>query len=106
VRPLGYLRLYEAGVDDRVIDPCDTDPVPTVLVVEGFRFFFFSNEGFEPPHIHVEKGDGHAKWWLEESPALAYSEGLTPAQLRRGRELVTEHGSMFAKAWHEYFHRS
>ena len=49
--------------------------MPTVLVIEGFRFFFFSNEGFEPPHIHVEKGDGHAKWWLEESPELAYSEG-------------------------------
>jgi hypothetical protein len=32
--------------------------MPTVLVVEGFRFFFFSNEGFEPAHIHVEKGDG------------------------------------------------
>jgi hypothetical protein len=22
----------------------------------GFRFFFFSREGDEPPHIHVEQG--------------------------------------------------
>jgi hypothetical protein len=79
--------------------------MPTVLVVEGFRFFFFSNEGFEQPHIHVEKGDGHAKWWLRDPPELAYSEALTPSQLRRVRELVTEYGPTFQEAWHEYFHR-
>lgn len=79
--------------------------MPTVLVVEGFRFFFFSNEGFEPPHIHVEKGEGHAKWWLQNPPELAYSEGLTPSQLRRVRELVAENGQTFLEAWDEYFHR-
>lgn len=85
---------------------CDRCSMPTVLVVDGFRFFFFSNEGFEPPHIHVEKGDGHAKWWLGESPELAYSEGFTPSQLRRLRELVVEHRDLFAGTWNEYFHRS
>src|SRR3989442_1801226 len=29
--------------------------MPTLLRVEGFRFFFFSNEGQEPPHVHVSK---------------------------------------------------
>jgi hypothetical protein len=38
--------------------------MPTLLRVEGFRFFFFSNEGQEPPHVHVSKGDGVAKLWL------------------------------------------
>jgi len=80
--------------------------MPTVLMVEGYRFFFFSNEGFEPPHIHVEKGDGHAKWWLQKPPELEYSEGFKPSQLRRMRELVAEHEDEFAKAWNEHFHRS
>jgi hypothetical protein len=80
--------------------------MPTVLLVEGFRFFFFSNEGLEPPHIHVEKGDGYAKWWLQEPSQLAHSEGFTPSQLRRVRELVAEHGGMFVEAWHEYFYRA
>jgi len=31
--------------------------MPNVLKVRGFRFFFFSREGTEPPHIHVERGD-------------------------------------------------
>jgi len=35
--------------------------MPTVLVVDGFRFFFWSNEGTEPPHIHVEKADAAGK---------------------------------------------
>ncbi len=35
--------------------------MPTVLRIDGFRFFFYSDEGSEPPHIHAEKGDGVAK---------------------------------------------
>jgi hypothetical protein len=37
-------------------------PVPPVLVADGFRFFF-SNEGLEPAHIHVEpRIDLREKW--------------------------------------------
>ena len=39
--------------------------MPTLLQAEGFRFFFYSNERQEPPHVHVEKGDGEAKLWLQ-----------------------------------------
>jgi hypothetical protein len=39
--------------------------VPTVLRVGPYRFFFYSNEGSEPPHIHVEAGGKSAKFWLQ-----------------------------------------
>lgn len=39
--------------------------MPTVLRLGRFRFFFFSNEGNEPPHIHVRAGEDEAKFWLE-----------------------------------------
>lgn len=39
--------------------------MPTVLKIHGFRFFFFSNEGNEPIHIHIEKADCYAKFWLD-----------------------------------------
>ena len=55
---------------------CDTAVTPMVLIVEGYRFFFFSNEGFEPPHIHVEKGDSHAKWWLQSPPQACIFRGI------------------------------
>lgn len=29
--------------------------MPTVARVGSYRFFFFSNEGTEPPHIHVQR---------------------------------------------------
>jgi hypothetical protein len=77
--------------------------VPTVLVTRGFRFFFFSNEGLEPPHIHVEAGDGYAKFWLEPEVMLAESHRLKSQELRRARLLVGEHKDLFLEKWHEYF---
>lgn len=38
--------------------------MPTVLRIGSTRFFFYSNEGAEPPHIHVEQGGAVAKFWL------------------------------------------
>jgi len=26
--------------------------MPTLLLVEGYRFYFFSDERQEPPHVH------------------------------------------------------
>jgi uncharacterized protein DUF4160 len=76
--------------------------MPTILRVEGFRFFFFSNEMQEPPHIHVEKGDGYAKVWLVPLE-LSYSHGLTRAELRRMREIAEEHQATLLERWNEYF---
>ena len=76
--------------------------MPTVLIVEGYRFFFFSNEGNEASHIHVEKGDGYAKFWLNPL-ALAYSAGFKRQELKRTRELVDEHEAVFLEKWNEYF---
>ena len=39
--------------------------MPTVMTVSGFRFFFCSMEGSEPPHIHVERDQSTAKFWLD-----------------------------------------
>ena len=39
--------------------------MPTVLRIGAFRFHFFSDEGDEPAHIHVDTGDGECKFWLD-----------------------------------------
>lgn len=78
--------------------------MPKVLDVEGFRFFFFSEGRQEPPHVHVEKGDGGAKLWLQPVQ-VAYTYSLTPAQIRRIRELTFEHQAAFVERWNEYFGR-
>ena len=54
--------------------------MPVVLFVNGFRFFFFSNENDEPVHIHVEKGDAAAKFWLNAFE-LEYNFGFSSREL-------------------------
>ena len=72
--------------------------VPTVLSIDGYRFFFFSNEGTEPPHIHVERGDGYAKFWLEPVE-LVDAVSLGTVELRRARLLVIQHRIDFREKW-------
>ncbi|MGI0479290.1 DUF4160 domain-containing protein [Geminocystis sp. CENA526] len=36
--------------------------IPTVLRYKGYRFY--SHEPNEPPHIHVDKDNLSAKFWL------------------------------------------
>ena len=78
--------------------------MPTVLRTSGFRFFFYSLEGSEPPHIHVEHGDNIAKLWLVPV-AVAESRGFRSPELNRVRALVIEHRLNFLEAWNAHFGR-
>jgi hypothetical protein len=39
--------------------------MPTVLVTRGYRFYFYSHETGEPPHVHVDRAGNSAKFRLE-----------------------------------------
>jgi hypothetical protein len=77
--------------------------VPNVLRERGFRFFFWSNERNEPPHVHAESGDGYAKMWLGPPVVVAESRGFSPRELRAVLEIVTQRRAMMEKAWHDHF---
>ena len=76
--------------------------MPTVLRIGSARFFFYSNEGAEPPHVHVEEAGAVAKFWLEPV-SLASSSRFRAHSLRRLERLVAEHRDEFLEAWHEFF---
>jgi Domain of unknown function (DUF4160) len=76
--------------------------MPTVLRVDRYRFFFYSRENSEPPHIHVELADKLAKYWLEPVE-LASSRRFRAHELPDVRELVVKHRDKFLEAWHEHF---
>ena len=78
--------------------------MPTVLRIEGYRFFFYSLEGTEPPHIHVERGDDVAKYWLDPIN-LAQSRGFRSHELSRVRAMVIENRLAFMEAWNAHFSR-
>jgi len=75
--------------------------MPTVLRIGSFRFHFYSDEGTEPPHIHVRCPDGECKFWLEPV-ALARNRGVSPHNLREIERLVFEHRQIFMDKYHEY----
>jgi hypothetical protein len=75
--------------------------MPTVLRVGRFRFFFFSNEGREPPHIHVKAGDEEAKYWLDPIE-LAVNYGFNARELKLIERLVEEYRDDLVEAWHEH----
>jgi hypothetical protein len=76
--------------------------MPTVPRLAGHRFFFYSLEGNEPPHIHVERGDNVAKYWLDPV-RLASSNGFRSGEMNRLRLLVIEHRARFMEAWNAHF---
>ena len=76
--------------------------MPTVLRLRGHRFFFFSNEAQEPPHIHVAQAERYAKFWLEPV-ALDRNRGFRRSELTWLEQVVHQHHARFLEAWHGHF---
>ena len=75
---------------------------PTVYREGPFRFFFYSHESREPPHVHVERDDAIAKLWLHDS-SIADAGGLSARDLQRVTAIVMVQRDPFLEAWHEHF---
>jgi hypothetical protein len=76
--------------------------MPTVLRVQGHRFFFYSREFNEPPHIHVQTAERTAKFWLEPV-ALVRSTGYNQQDLGKLTRIVGANKRRFLEAWHDHF---
>ena len=76
--------------------------MPTVLIVGGFKFVFFSTDRGEPRHIHVVKDRAMAKFWLDPV-TIAKSRGFADHELNVIERLVIEHSATLRKAWDDYF---
>ena len=75
--------------------------MPTVLRSGPYRFYFYSNERGEPPHIHVQRERFLAKFWLE-SVSLASSRRFRSHELRLIQRIVDDHRAELLEAWNEY----
>ena len=76
--------------------------MPTILRIGRYRFFFYSNESEEPPHIHVDAGEDQAKFWLHPV-GLASNHGFGVRDLNDIERLVRSHREELSEAWYEYF---
>ena len=71
--------------------------------IEGFAFYFFSNENNEPRHVHVRKGDGLVKYWLEPVDLADDNGRMKVQEVRRAKELVEANRERIITAWNEHF---
>lgn len=76
--------------------------MPTVLRIEPYRFYFYSHEPNEPPHVHVDRDSSTAKFWLEPV-SLANNIGFSAKDLRKVQAVVQEQKQFLLEAWNGYF---
>jgi Domain of unknown function (DUF4160) len=76
--------------------------MPTLLRVGPYRFYFYSHEVNEPPHVHVDRDALSAKFWMNPV-ALAHNFGFNARELRKLQSLVIEQRLEFLEAWNGYF---
>ncbi|USU03907.1 DUF4160 domain-containing protein [Sphingomonadaceae bacterium OTU29LAMAA1] len=76
--------------------------MPTLLRIGAFRFYFYSHEPNEPPHVQVDRGEATIKVWLNPVE-VAKSRGFRAHEINDILTMVAEHRAMLVERWHEYF---
>lgn len=76
--------------------------MPTILRKGPYRFFFYAGDRNEPAHVHIERDDKVAKFWLEPV-RLNTSGGFSRTEIRRIQQLVKTHANELKEAWNAYF---
>jgi hypothetical protein len=82
--------------------------MPTVLLLSGWRLFFYASEGNEPIHIHCKKGDMECKYWLHRDEfeiSEAYSYNMGSAAKREIRKIIFDHFEYIENAWDDFERR-
>lgn len=76
--------------------------MPTVFRSGPYRFYFFSHEPDEPPHVHVDRDNDSAKFWLEPI-GLARNLGFRAHELREIERIIRNHQQELLEAWNGWF---
>jgi len=76
--------------------------MPTVFRSGAYRLYFYSHEPNEPHHIHVDRDDLSAKFWLDPAQ-LARNFGFRAHELREIQSIVMKHRKSLLGAWNEFF---
>ncbi len=80
--------------------------MPTILIIAGWRLFFYANEGFEPIHIHAEKAEMECKFWLNEETfeiVEVFAYNMSPTANREIRRIIYNHFDYIINEWHQFF---
>ena len=70
--------------------------MPTIFIIFGFRFQFYSND-HTPIHVHVVKGTSRAKYNLFPVE-LINNQGFKPSELKLIESIIEEEGVRYRTA--------
>ena len=76
--------------------------MPTILLLNGWRFHFYSNERNEPMHIHAEKAERECKYWIDAEAfniREAFAYNMSPRDVREVRQIIFEHFDHLVAEW-------
>ena len=76
--------------------------MPTIFRFGPYRLFFYAGDHGEPIHVHVERDDKIAKFWLEPV-RLANSGGFSRLDLSEIFRIIENHRNKILEGWHDYF---
>lgn len=82
--------------------------MPTILMILGWRLFFYANEGNEPIHIHCRKGEMECKYWLDTAMfdlEEARSYNMASNDKREIKKIIFEHFDYIEQQWQEFQRR-
>jgi hypothetical protein len=79
--------------------------MPKIFEWNGYKFFFFANEGNprEMCHVHVRKGEQLAKFWIDPSVRLEWSSDMSSSELTKIELVVTNNAELIRSKWNEFF---
>jgi hypothetical protein len=76
--------------------------MPTILRIGPYRFFFYAGDRDEPPHVHIERDDRLAKFWLE--PVKLQDGGeFSTTEINRISKIMENNADLLLRSWNEYF---
>jgi hypothetical protein len=76
--------------------------MPTVFQAGPYRFFFFSEEGNEPPHLHIEAAERRCKYWMR-TREFAWNDGFRSGELKEIERLIAENVDLILGKWNDFF---
>lgn len=74
----------------------------TLLRVGAYRFFCYAGDRDEPPHIHIERDEDQAKFWLAPI-RLQKNKGFSRTEINYIQKLIQEHQEQLLAGWNDFF---
>ena len=103
---MGHIYAYPATKCNSIFFDNFEIKMPTILLIAGWRLYFWSNEKYEPMHIHAEKGEMECKFWLDPDNfeiTIALEYNLTVQAKREIKKIIYEHFDYIVSEWNKYF---